>query len=82
MSTTITTDEGFTYEPFVTGYRIGYRVTFPSGRVETVSVVPSVATDEGPGHGNVFFYASGDAITDDPGDAFTHIAFEDEEAAA
>lgn len=73
----IITREGYTYTPVITEDGLGYVITAPSGHNETVTLVPSTATDEGDGTGNLFLYHS-DAPAHDPlGDAFTHVAFTD-----
>lgn len=73
----ITTSEDYTYTPVITEHGLGYVITAPSGHRETVTLVPSTATDEGGGTGNIFLYHS-DAPAHDPlGDALTHVAFTD-----
>jgi hypothetical protein len=73
----IITAEDYTYTPVIDEHGIGYVVTSPTGHRETVTLVPSTATDEGPGTGNVFLYHSDDPHADGLGDALTHIAFTD-----
>lgn len=73
----ITTGEGYTYTPVITEHGLGYVITAPSGHHETVTLVPSTATDEGEGTGNIFLYRSDAPAYDPLGDALTHVAFTD-----
>lgn len=73
----ITTSERYTYTPVITEHGLGYVITAPSGHRETVTLVPSAATDEDEGTGNIFLYHSAAPAHDPLGDALTHVAFTD-----
>lgn len=49
---------------------VGVKVVLPSGKEHEVRLVPSTATDEGDGTGNVFIYEDDDAVA--------HIAWKDD----
>jgi hypothetical protein len=53
---TITTEEGFVYEPWSDGWAVGYKVTSRSGRVRYLYLNPSGASDDG--CAVVFVYAN------------------------
>jgi hypothetical protein len=63
---TITTEEGYVYEPWTSGYGVGYKVTHPDGRVEYIYLNPSSSDDNG--DAIVFLYVgpNGDPATDSP----------------
>lgn len=71
----LATAEGVTWSPIVRTepggigsgllgrIEVGLRAVFPDCTEHTVLLVPSTATDEGPGTGNVFLYEDDDPIT-------------------
>lgn len=73
----IITAEDYVYTPQLEGDRLSYLITAPSGHQKTVSFVPSQATGEGRGTGNVFVYHSDEAGQDQIGEALMHVAFVD-----
>jgi hypothetical protein len=77
----IVTAEDLTYTPVIEKGGIGYVVTGPTGHRQTVTVVPSTATNEGPGTGNVFVYHSDNPAADPLGEAHTHIVLNEDDTA-
>lgn len=47
----------------VTELVVGVEVSMPDGQKHTVKLIPSTATDEGYGHGNVFVYVDDEAVS-------------------
>ena len=71
--------EGVTYWPIfqwesdrdgLSRLEVGVKAVLPSGKEHEVRLVPSTATDEGDGTGNVFIYEDDDAVA--------HIAWKDD----
>jgi hypothetical protein len=63
---TITTEEGYVYEPWTNGYAVGFKATHQDGRVEYIYLNPSSADDDGAAIVFLYVGPTGDPEGDAP----------------